>query len=97
MKCELFGKENILYFQMRCHGFFFVAVFCLAGCIAFAEELAAEKQITLEDLEGTDVGSDFTNPDSLERPKRTLLLKKKLLGLGALGLGVGFGVGAVKG
>lgn len=31
------------------------------------------------------------------RPKRTLLIKKKILGAGLIGLGIGAGIGALKG
>lgn len=81
---------------MRCQVFILAVGLCLAG-LALAQEVPIEEEQTrLEDLEESTAG-ESTQSEDLVRPKRTLLLKKKLLGLGALGLGVGFGVGAIKG
>ncbi|XP_012266022.2 heterogeneous nuclear ribonucleoprotein A1-like isoform X2 [Athalia rosae] len=88
---------------MRFNKFFILSVVLVASSLSFVfavnDDVNQQELITLEDLEETkDHQADVIDQSSsLERPKRTLLLKKKLLGLGALGLGVGFGVGAIKG
>ncbi|XP_046482550.1 prisilkin-39-like isoform X1 [Neodiprion pinetum] len=79
--------------KMRNQAYFSLAVIalCFAGCSVFGEELAAEEKLRLEDLDDSVPEAVSVDDEALVRPKRTLLLKKKLLGLGALGLGVEFG------
>ena len=58
-------------------------------------EMSAQPLTTLQDIENAQVANEGGAP--LNRNKRTLLLKKKIIGAGAVGFGLGVGVGAVKG
>lgn len=60
--------------------------------VKFAEQPGAT---SLEDVQN--LGDTNSGVATLARDKRTLLLKKKLLGAGAIGLGLGVGLGALKG
>ena len=72
----------------------FLVVLC-STAIVLAQEINHE-QISDLDVQNSDLALD-ENDGSVTREKRTLFLKKKILGAGALGFGLGLGVGAVKG
>lgn len=72
----------------------FLVVLCSAA-IVLAQDINQDK-ISEYDVQNSDLalGKD---DGTVTREKRTLFLKKKILGAGALGFGLGLGVGAVKG
>ena len=74
-----------------------LSLLCCTVVFVLAQDDQVQPVTTLEkvDNEFSVVSADQGTPYT--RDKRTLLLKKKLLGLGAIGLGVGLGVGALKG
>lgn len=74
----------------------------LSTAIVFADLAKADADIeqqqlptSLEDVHNVQESSESAAPVS--RDKRTLFLKKKLLGVGAIGFGLGVGLGAIKG
>ena len=72
----------------------FLVVLCSVAFV-LGEEINEEQ---ISGLDGPDSDLELGEEDGpLSRQRRTLFLKKKLLGVGALGFGLGLGVGAVKG
>lgn len=71
-----------------------LAIFCTIG-IVLTQDVNSEQINNLE-VENSDLSLSKESA-SLTRPKRTLFLKKKILGAGAIGFGLGLGVGAFKG
>lgn len=67
-----------------------LALLCTIG-IVFTQN------VNEEEINNFDVENSDSQSTSLSRPKRTLFLKKKILGAGAIGFGLGLGVGAIKG
>ena len=81
---------------MNTHIVSLLVLFAIA--IAFTEvteaDINIEQPTSLQDVHDVE---EISQGAAVSREKRTLLLKKKLLGVGALGLGLGVGLGAIKG
>ncbi|XP_043477217.1 prisilkin-39-like [Leptopilina heterotoma] len=69
------------------------AIICTIG-IVFTQDVNQEQVNNLA-AENSDLALSKESTH-LSRPKRTLFLKKKILGAGAIGFGLGLGVGAFK-
>ncbi|XP_076176353.1 uncharacterized protein LOC143151260 [Ptiloglossa arizonensis] len=73
---------------------FVIVCGCFVSYIATENVLPAEENLsTLDSSSAIQTESDASAGVTLNRPKRTLLLKKKLLGAGLLGFGLGVAKG----
>ncbi|XP_012256369.2 uncharacterized protein LOC105686297 [Athalia rosae] len=77
------------------HFFSSFVLLAICGCLAIAAEKLVDRQVDLQGLPAPALGelSQEDNSAGLVREKRTLFLKKKILGAGLLGFGLGIAKG----